>query len=279
MIPRHQLLTVIIITFLVLFVSINPLLASSKSICCSYPSHTTSIKFFIPHTITVFIFSSSPNPSIHSNDLYLLPSPSPSHLPSSIINQFNHHRHAHKFYPKTNIKLLSMDNESTAKQNKTPSAEIQRDSSPFNLNVTESLIDKIQNVLSSQLTNIRNMFTFLFSKLYTITNKVITLMINLCVEIKNIYHKLKHFQFNTKFEGILKTIYNAMNKNMREYIVDYTKQCPVDIFPSHIPSIAAQQICAILLIGSSILIMLICIFIGVWLWYKNMINQYLKDTA
>eukprot|EP01083_Nonionella_stella_P194239 716489_1 len=98
---KHHLLTIILLSCFILFSNIDPSLANSKS-PCSYPTH--SIKCFIPHTITLYIFSSPPNPSslkyfaTSSNDLYLFShnrilSPSIdkfkfTYIPSQIHQQF-----------------------------------------------------------------------------------------------------------------------------------------------------------------------------------------------
>ena len=326
---RPKLLSIILIFNLVFLTNIDLSLANPKPPSTSYPSH--SIKFFIPHTITLVIFSSSPpNPSLYFqkvNDFYLLPSPSintkiPS-LNAYLLNeQFKYHHHQ-KIYIETKRrdstnnnenKLISLDNNDTTNNNddynnndicKIPQNELEERDLLYLIsqNVTKSYIkDKIQNYVSILTSTIQhtindvfikniksidyqNMVKLILSKLTTVKYKLHYLFYKTRDELTNIYHFIINYQYHDKIENGIKGIYDSITK-IRHFIISIEKNQCNELYPylkcllpSYLPSIAVQEICAILLIGICILFVIISIFIAVWLWYKNMINQYLNDIS
>ncbi len=163
----YQQLTMLLISCFVLFCSINPSSANSKS-PCSYP---TQIKFFIPHTITIFIFS--------ANDKYPFP-PFPPFPPSPSINQHFLHfsdysttkkqlpMHINSNYNHNNI---SMAMPSNATIYEIPS-ESQILSHAFHPNLTKTHIHRtiqIQNTLSLSTYYAKS----LFHTLTTSTTKLV----------------------------------------------------------------------------------------------------------
>ena len=77
----------------------------------------------------------------------------------------------------------------------------------------------------------------------------------------------------------IKQLYDAIT-----ITINYGSECkqfmPIlsNILPSHLSSIEVQQICGILMIGSTIFVALLSMFIVTYFWYKSTINQFLQQT-
>ena len=74
---------------------------------------------------------------------------------------------------------------------------------------------------------------------------------------------------------------------LKEYAVSYTNQCTritpylCRILPSQLSSdvTSVQQMCAIVLVGGTVLSILLGVFFAAWCRYQNMINEFMNHSA
>ena len=99
----------------------------------------------------------------------------------------------------------------------------------------------------------------------------------------------------TKCQEQMSQIYHVMTFKalfhslcvMKEYVVSYTNQCTritpylCRILPSPLSSdvTSVQQMCAIVLVGGTVLSLLLGVFFAVWCRYKKIINEYLHESV
>eukprot|EP00484_Ammonia_sp_Unknown_P004294 CAMPEP_0197078110 /NCGR_PEP_ID=MMETSP1384-20130603/212957_1 /TAXON_ID=29189 /ORGANISM="Ammonia sp." /LENGTH=139 /DNA_ID=CAMNT_0042516975 /DNA_START=594 /DNA_END=1013 /DNA_ORIENTATION=+ len=94
------------------------------------------------------------------------------------------------------------------------------------------------------------------------------------------YHSLKHYLSECDLDHIAKNVYMAMLSVYR-FILYTHEQChqimpyAVRLLPSTLDSAVVHQFCAILIIGCSVLFALSVLFMVTWMWYRNMIDQYM----
>ena len=134
-------------------------------------------------------------------------------------------------------------------------------------------IDKI-NIDKS---NIESMYKSILCQLIKLKDEAFLLFDKSCIELSNLYHDAKYYPYYSKFDEFVKGIYDlirmtrnfmiSIESNQCNHITPYL-QC---ILPQDLPSTAVRQICALLLIGISIILTILSIFIMVWLWYKNIL--------
>ena len=260
------------------------------------PSHRPNhqINFFIPHTITVFLFSSSPpDPQFNHHlstgyDLLLLPPPSstPSKrtpMPLSLLAQFMQHpsirqkeRSSHR-----NQLLLTMDNGNDFNNDtfcKIPRAENDMKETKSTITVHIDRNIEILNKFYKEVSAKANDYVIESIELATEFAQ------NTYFEARDIFNELTtvdvpSYSIKETVDESIKQLYDAITITIR-----YGSECkqfmPIlsNILPSRLSSIAVQQICGILMIGSTIFIALLSMFIVTYFWYKSTINQYLQQT-
>lgn len=285
----------------ILLTNINLSFGNSKT-PCPYPS--SSIKLFNIHTITVFIFSQPQNPSF-----YYLASPINTKLPSMsafLLNeQFKHYFDNYIQHNNQNNNINNYDNNDDNDTNDDnqkiciiPPQELEkRDllyliSQNVSKSYTEIAFESMEQYLlifSSNLNQIKKEIPSLINdyiKKIEIMYKLI--MSNGYTKFEQLYQisiDLWLYPYYTKFEEFLKGIYNLIRMSKDFVIFIESNQCNElieylqYILPNYLSIIVIRQICALLIIGIFIIFTILSIFIFVWFWYRNMINQfYLNNT-
>ena len=113
-------------------------------------------------------------------------------------------------------------------------------------------------------------------------DQVILSLESLCIEASNIYEDIKSYPYHQVMEQLTKSIFDTIFV-IRKLVTSYTGQCNQltpylqHILPSDLEAIIIQQMCAIVFIASFIACCLVFIFMILWIWYRNMINQYLSQ--